>query len=120
MDTINYKTKLEEEKKLLEEELRNLGRVDNSGDWETVIDNEISNQEVQDEADMAEKASDYEERSIKLNTLEIRLSDVNKALEKINSENYGICEICNKEIEKDRLEVNPAARSCKECMNKVV
>jgi len=120
MDTKNYKIKLEEEKNLLEVELGALGKVSNTGDWEASPDSEMSTQEVQDEADMAEKASDYEERSIKLNTLEKRLADINKSLQKIENNNYGICENCGKEIEEDRLAVNPAALTCKECMNKVV
>ena len=114
-----YKTKLEEEKKLLEDELSTLGQVDKTGDWEATPEDEMNSQEVQDEGDMAERAEDYEERSIKLNSLEIRLSDVNEALEKIEGDNYGICENCKKEIEEDRLEVNPAARTCKECVDKI-
>jgi len=115
-----YKTKLEEEKKLLEDELSNLGHVDMTGDWEASPEDETNSQEVQDEGDMAERSEDYEERSIKLNSLEVRLSDINKALKNIESGNYGICENCKKEIEKDRLEVNPAALTCKECMDKVI
>jgi len=38
----------------------------------------------------------------------------------MNGGNYGICEVCKKKIEMDRLEVNPAARTCKERMDKVV
>ncbi|HLP86943.1 MAG TPA: TraR/DksA C4-type zinc finger protein [Candidatus Paceibacterota bacterium] len=120
MDTKNYKIKLEEERALLQDELGALGKVNEDGDWETTADDEMSSQEVQDEADMAEKATDYEERSIKLNSLESRLADVNKALLKIEEGDYGICEKCGKQIEEDRLEVNPAAVTCKECMNKVM
>lgn len=115
-----YKTKLEEEKKLLEDELSDLGRVDKTGDWEAIPESDMNNQEVQDEGDVAERAEDYEERSIKLNSLEIRLSDINEALEKIESNNYGTCENCKKEIEENRLEVNPAARTCRECMGKII
>ena len=115
-----YKTKIEEEKKLLVEELGDLGRLDKKGDWEAVPEEEMAGQEVQDEGDMAERAEDYEERSIKLNTLEKRLSDINKALEKMGGDDYGVCENCKKEIESDRLEVNPAALTCKECMDKII
>jgi RNA polymerase-binding transcription factor DksA len=115
-----YKTKLEEEKKLLENELSDLGQIDKTGDWKAVPEDEINRQEVQDEGDMAERAEDYEERSIKLDSLELRLSDINKALEKIKGNNYGVCEKCKRKIEKDRLEVNPAAKTCKECMNKII
>ena len=120
MNAQNYKTKLEEEKKLLVDELNDLGKVDKTGDWEATPEEEMTNQEVPDEGDMAERAEDYEERSMKLNLLETRLGDINKALEKIEGGKYGICEVCGKEIEEDRLEVNPAATTCKECMNKVV
>jgi RNA polymerase-binding transcription factor DksA len=115
-----YKTKLEEEKKLLEEELGELGRVDKDGDWEAVPESEMNTQEVQDEGDMADRSADYEERSSKLSLLESRLSDINKALSKIGSEEFGICENCKNEIEKDRLEANPSARTCKGCMEKIV
>lgn len=115
-----YKIKLEEEKKLLIEELHKLGKVDEDGDWEATPDSETSSQEVQDEASMAEKTEDYRERSVKLNLLEERLSDINKALEKIEGCTYGVCENCNKRIEEDRLEANPAALTCKECMEKII
>ena len=116
----NYKVKLEEEKKLLEDELGTLGRVDKTGDWEAVPEGEIYAQEVQDEGDMADRAEDYEERSIKLDKLETRLNNIKKALEKIEKGEYGICEKCGKKIEEDRLEANPAATTCKSCMEKVV
>lgn len=115
-----YKIKLEEEQKLLEEELSSLGRIDKKGDWEATPEDEMNTQEVQDEGDMAERAEDYQERSIKLNSLELRLMDINRALEKIEKNDYGICENCKKEIEKDRLEVNPAAKTCKDCMEKII
>ena len=115
-----YKIKLEEEKNLLEEELSSLGKVDNTGDWEATADSEVLNKEVEDEGDMAERSENFEERSIKLNSLEERLSDIKKALEKIDNDSYGICENCNKEIEEDRLEANPAAPTCKECMEKII
>ncbi|MCX6754584.1 MAG: TraR/DksA C4-type zinc finger protein [Candidatus Nomurabacteria bacterium] len=114
-----YKNKLEDEKKLLVEELGTLGKVDKTGDWEATPDTDIVAQDVSDEADMSERAEDYEERSMKLNSLESRLSDINKALENIGAESYGFCENCKKEIEEDRLEANPAALTCKECMEKV-
>jgi len=121
MNKEHYKTKLEEEKKLLEEELNDLGKVDKMGDWKATPEEENSkSQDVQDEADITERAEEYEERSSQLNLLEKRLSDIKKALEKIEMGDYGICEVCGKEIEEDRLEANGAALTCKEHMNKVI
>lgn len=117
MKTI-YKEKLEAEKKLLEEELGGLGKVDKAGDWKAAPEDEMNAQEVQDEADMADRAEDFEERSSKVDLFETRLKDIKDALEKIEANNYGVCETCGNQIEEDRLEANPAARTCKACMNK--
>jgi DnaK suppressor protein len=116
-----YKTKLIEEKKLLEEELKDLGKFDiDTGDWEATPENELNTQEVSDEGDMAERAEDYEERSVKLNALETRYNDIKKALDKIEKGKYGVCEICQNNIEDKRLEANPSARTCEACMEKII
>jgi len=115
-----YKAKLEEEKKLLEEELSSMGKFDKeTSDWEAAPESEVKAQDVEDEADMAERASDYEERSSALNVLEIRLNDIKLALSKIETGEYGTCEICKNKIEEERLEVNPSSRTCESCMEKV-
>jgi len=114
-----YKTQLEEEKKLLEEELKALGEVDETGDWEATPESEIKSQDVEDEGDMADRAEDYEERSSTLNVLEARLNDIKNALSKIESGEYGKCEICQNPIQEERLAVNPSARTCENCMEKV-
>lgn len=116
METEKYKNKLLEEKKLLEEELGSLGKVDKKGDWEAVPEQENNTQEVQDEADMADRSGNYEERTSILNTLEERLANVNKALDKISNGEYGLCEKCHQKISRDRLGVNPAALTCEDCM----
>jgi RNA polymerase-binding transcription factor DksA len=48
-------------------------------------------------------------------SLEIKLKNINLALEKIGKEKYGVCEKCKKEIEEDRLMVYPDARFCLKC-----
>ncbi|HUC88851.1 MAG TPA: TraR/DksA C4-type zinc finger protein [Candidatus Paceibacterota bacterium] len=113
------KTKLEEEKQLLENELGGLGRVDKDTDeWEAVPEEQTAPEA--DENDLADRSEDFEERSSTMTALETRLEDINHALGSIEDGTYGICEICGKKIEEDRLEVNPAARTCKECMVKAI
>lgn len=51
-------------------------------------------------------------------TLEISLFNVNKALEKIEQGNYGICERCGQPISPERLIAFPSATSCMECKQK--
>lgn len=47
------------------------------------------------------------------------LSDVNEALKRIKSGQYGTCEGCEEEIPKKRLEVFPSARYCVKCQSKL-
>ena len=116
IDTI--KIQLEEEKKLLESELASIGKVDKDGDWEAKPEEQTTGPEA-DENDLADRSEDYEERSSILESLETRLEDINNALFKIENGNFGICEKCQKQIEEDRLEINPAAPTCKDCMEKI-
>jgi DnaK suppressor protein len=114
MNTHAQKTKLETEKKLIESELAGIGRVDTKGDWEATPEAQTAPEA--DENDLADRTEDYGERTATLGVLEPRLKDVNDALQKIEDGTYGICEVCGKPIEEDRLEANPAARTCKACM----
>jgi RNA polymerase-binding transcription factor DksA len=71
------------------------------------------------EADWNERADQLEnfgEHNAIEVELEEQLSLVNTAIEKIRAGNYGICITCKGEIERDRLEANPSAQTCKTCM----
>lgn len=45
------------------------------------------------------------------------LSEVETALKKIDNGNYGVCEVCHKEINEERLDVRPYTRLCIQCEN---
>lgn len=45
------------------------------------------------------------------------ISEVQVALNKIEQGTYGMCEVCHREIDKDRLEVRPYSRLCIHCEN---
>lgn len=64
----------------------------------------------------ADKIEELDERSEEVTTLSARMADVEKALLSIEQGTYGVCEVCNKPIEEERLEANPAARTCMEHM----
>jgi len=106
---------LEEEKLLLESDLKSVGRInpENPGDWEP-IPADVDETTKADTNDEATRIEEYEDNTAILKPLESRYGEVVKALEKINSgENFGICERCEEPIEPDRLEANPAATTCK-------
>jgi len=66
-----------------------------------------------DPNDLGDRSEDWQETRGVLDTLETRLNNLKKALKKIEAGCYGVCEICASAIERDRLDANPAARTCK-------
>jgi RNA polymerase-binding transcription factor DksA len=112
MDTNHYKEKLEKELATLEAELKTVGEKnpDNPNDWEAVPPPE--NVATADENDVADTIEDFETNTAILKRLEIRYNEVKDALGRIGNGTYGTCEISGDPIEQERLEANPAARTC--------
>lgn len=113
MDYEQYKKLLEEELETVKTELESVGRVnpENPKDWEpTEGDHPVEN--PAESGEKADHVEEYEERTAILKQLEIRWNDIKMALGKIEDGSYGKCEICEKEIEAERLEANPAATTC--------
>ena len=112
-----FKKKLEAEKILIEEELKTVGRknVKNAGGWEATPGN--LDIDSADENEVADKIEGFEENSSILEQLEKQLAEINSALESIKNKTFGICKVCQKNIESDRLGANPSARTCKAHMH---
>jgi len=107
------KDKLEKEKEKLRTELEAFAKEDTrpKGDWDTRYPNF-------DGGNLEEEANEVEEYEKLLSveySLELRLKDINFALEKIKKGTYGICEKCEKEISPERLNACPEARICTNC-----
>jgi RNA polymerase-binding transcription factor DksA len=112
LDKKKIKEKLEEERDDLLEQMKDMGKLNKeTGEWEATPE-ELEFPES-DENDKADRFEDFEARSSMMRTLEARLNDILKALKRLNKESFGKCEICKKDIENARLEVNPAAQTCK-------
>lgn len=116
-DILHFKEKLEKEKKLLEEELATVAKVDpeNPEHWDAIT----GSMEVDsaDENEVADKMEELEEHEAIIEQLEPQLKEVRAALARIEAGTYGICEISGKTIEPERLEANPSARTCIAHMN---
>jgi len=114
----DIRLKLEKEKEAVENQLNNFAKKDEklAGDWDTVfpaLDGKESGS-----AGLEVSADEVEQYATLLpleHSLEIKLKNINLALEKIEKEKYGACEKCKKEIEEDRLMVYPDARFCQKC-----
>jgi RNA polymerase-binding transcription factor DksA len=116
LDLNKYKNLLEEEKSALTLQLQDMAVLNTeTGEWEVTPDVLVAPES--DSNDMADRFEDFEESSSIVKSLQERYTDINDALSKIENGKYGICEVSGKEIEEDRLDANPAARTCKEFMN---
>ncbi len=113
LDKKKIKDTLEKERDILLEELRDMGKLNTETDEWEAIPEELYSPES-DQNDMADRFEDFEARSSMIKTLGPRLNNILKALKGLNKESFGKCEVCKKDVEMTRLEVNPAARTCKE------
>lgn len=114
IDTTHFKQKLEEERALLETQLKTVARKNpaNPADWELKgADIGVMGADPMDEASAYEVE---EENANILNELEVRLEQVTNALARIEEGTYGLCKVSGEEIETERLEANPAADTCME------
>lgn len=114
MNTEKYKTQLEEDLKQVTNDLRNLGVHDLNTDSNWIATPKSGH--AGNEADLneaADEVEDWEERRATLSLLETRYNNIKLALKKIEEGTYGICEVSGETIEEDRLQANPAARTCK-------
>ncbi len=112
IDTKQYKERLEKELVQVESELKTVGRKNpqNPKDWEPTAGKSDDASTEWDER--ADKIEEYEDNAGILKNLEIRWNNIKKALEKIAEGTYGTCDVSGEEIEKERLDANPAALTC--------
>lgn len=105
--------KLEKEKESLEKELKGFAKenIKPKGDWDTRYPR-FDGGDLEEEAD---EIQEYEKLLSVEYSLELKLRDVNSALEKIKKNGYGKCEKCNKDIGFERLKACPEARFCIKC-----
>lgn len=112
IDAVAYIHRLQDEAALLTKELTELG-VENAArtdDWIAVPEKNF----YADENVRADRSEDWIERQGEVSALETRLANVHRALDKITSGTYGACEVCAAPISEERLNANPAARTCQE------
>ncbi len=121
----NLTKKLQEElkkrKAALEEQLATFAEKDPNlkGDWDSKFpkfEGEFGGAILETGADEVEE---YGARLPVEYSFEIRLKDIDAALEKIKKgSGYGKCENCGKKIEEERLKIYPEARLCMKCHSK--
>lgn len=111
-----FKHKLEEELRDVEDKLRSAGLQNDSGEWEASGDDIDKTATESDE--LGDRMEEYGEKRAEVDEIQIHWRNIERALEKIENNTYGVCEIGGEAIEEDRLEANPSARTCKVHMDK--
>lgn len=108
--------KLEEKKNSLQKELEKFATEDKDQkyNWDT----KYPNREDSTKEEEADETQEYDNLLSLEHSLEVKLRDVEIALEKITKGNYGSCSNCSKPIEEQRLRAFPEAKLCIECNKK--
>ncbi len=111
------KAKLEKKKKEIEEQISKIAKKDPEikGDWDTKFPdfNKRPGDPVSEEA--ADEVEEYSNLKPVEHVLELKLQNINQALIKIEKDQYGFCEKCQKPINKLRLKIIPEVKTCLRC-----
>ena len=76
---------------------------------------ELKSQELNDEGDHASANSDSLVESAIISQQQKELTEIERALDKIENGGYGVCEMCEEPIGFQRLKVKPHAIYCIDC-----
>lgn len=112
-DTKTFKQRLETELDQVTEQLRSLGRQNPEvpKDW-IIAKSDVGDKDQADENVTADEREEWHINSPILDELETRRNNLVYALKKLDTGQFGVCEVCGSKIEAERLEANPAARTC--------
>jgi RNA polymerase-binding transcription factor DksA len=102
---------LEEEKKKLISQMRDLSAQDPFSDPDRANDNAASDSEASEE-------SSHDRFAAMLDELKIKLGNIDAALARISDGSYGFCTNCREMIDTDRLAILPTATLCLFCERK--
>lgn len=112
LDLNFYRVKLEANLKTIITELETVGIYDaENDDWQAIPD-QTENQTDADPNTNADIVEDWNERRATLSTLEKDYRNIKRALAKIETGTFGLCEISGEPIEEKRLAIKPEARTC--------
>jgi RNA polymerase-binding transcription factor len=103
-DTEKIRKKLEQERAELLENI--------TGEQKKLNNYAVSNP---DPSDLADKSFYQDITQVQLNHLERQLEEVEAALKRIDSGEYGLCAKCGNPINPERLEAMPEAIYCMDC-----
>ncbi|MFN8485902.1 MAG: TraR/DksA C4-type zinc finger protein [Anaerolineae bacterium] len=102
------------EKRQIEAELRR--RVE---EFEQLTDNSDKAGHFGDQGDEATDIFEQEKNMALRDGMERQIAKINHALDRLNQGTYGLCEVCGKPIDPERLDAFPSATTCIQDARKV-
>jgi RNA polymerase-binding protein DksA len=111
MDTATARTRLEEERRRLQETRRAAQDLVSGNTEEAVQELATYDQHL---ADQGTETFERERDASVLQRVRMQLHEIDAALARLDAGTYGFCEICGRPIGDERLEAMPAARYCLE------
>jgi RNA polymerase-binding transcription factor DksA len=111
-DIHHFKEILVAEMSTLEEELATIAQPSEEvpATWVAIQTDTQIEADIHDQADLLDQ---YQENRALVEVLSPRYQQVVAAIERIENDTYGVCEVCGEDIEEERLEADPAASTCK-------
>ena len=88
-----------------------LGEIDS----ELRAERESNKDEGMDTYDLASEERDREISFILSDRERVKLQQIDDALERLDADNYGVCESCGLEIAEERLTAMPFSTLCRDC-----
>ena len=76
---------------------------------------DVNSCDIKEEADFASCSSNNESNFYLYQQQQKELLEIEEALKKIKAGKYGICEMCEEEINPERLAIKPFAKYCIDC-----
>ncbi len=101
-------SKLNEEKKLAEDRIKSLRASDPFADPEYASDNAAVDTDVREQESHLRIMAE-------IDSLELRIKDINESIERAEKGVYGVCKRCNMKIPPKRLELLPESIYCVAC-----
>jgi len=114
MNIQEQKERLVLEKDMLITELKKISIKDKNDKY--TAKEVLENNDVNDLEDQAMELADFDNNLTITTELQNQLQEVEIALEKIEKDEYGKCEMCGEDIEEKRLITLPSASTCREHM----
>jgi DnaK suppressor protein len=109
----HLRTRLETEKKRIQDELNQLASSRNTGD------DRREGSPFGKREEEATESMELEKRLALENRAHVLLAEVDRALQKMDAGTYGLCDVCNTPIDPARLEALPQAILCLSCRQKM-